>query len=299
MSLYMFLSILLIFSFVNGDDLKIGFMLFPAIPKSELSRAVFDRYFSKWQSDNPDMSFTIVDKNKKEFTMNSNADTVKQYIETEKVKILFGFCYGINKIGDYTLDEYMKKNNAYIFCASTQDNACTTNVVNVQDGGIYYSRAFLYLATKWKKFVIVGQPSIIALIKVQLDGICSTEKCQIIKEVDTNSNSLKTDISGITDNNFAIIINTSPDKNTNIYAAVADLKSAGKTVEAYGFGNIELTDVATTSNSEDTQMISLISDFYTSEKKTEMDNLMSEVAADSSLSLTLKTPFQYLYLMYI
>lgn len=292
MSLYTFLSVLFIFSFVNGEDLKIGFMLFPATQKSELSRAVFDKYLTKWKSDNPDMPFTIVDKTKMDFTLNTNVATVKKYIETDKVKILFGFCYGINKIGDDTLDEYMKKNNAYIFCASTQDDACTTNVINVQDGGIYYSRAFLYLATKWKKFVIVGQPSIIALIKVQLSGICATEKCKIIKEADTSSGTLQTDISGINDDNFAIIINTSPDKNTAIYAAVAFLKTGGKNVEAYGFGNIELTDVSTTANSEDTQMISLISDFYASEKKTEMDKLMDEVANDASLSLTLKVPFQ-------
>lgn len=298
MSLYKCLALLLIFSLINGEELKIGFMLFPAQKKSQLARVVFNKYIQKWQDNNSGMTITVVDGSKEEFPAATNPATLKSYIETEGVKIVFGFCFGINKIGTQSLDEYLRSKNAHIFCATTQDNACTTNVVNVQDGGIYYSRALLNLAYKWKKFVIVAQATVKDIMERQLKGICATEKCNIIKSIDTTGNTgLQSEIENINDDDFAIIINTAPTDNPAIYGAVSTLKvTNNKNVQAYGFGNIELND--NVANSEGTEMISLISDSYTNEKKVEMMKIVDETVTETSGTIG-QEAFQYLYLMYI
>lgn len=278
--------------------MNIGFLHFPDATKTKTSKAVFGKYLETWNTDNPDMQVTIKGDGNS-YSLSGNKDVIKSLVEVDKVDVIFGFCYGIDKIDDDTLDEYMNKKGVYIFCASTQDDACFRNVINAEDGGIYYGRPLLYLTSIWKKIVIVAETKEIGVIQDELGGICETQKCKIIKEIDTVKQSdFDTQITSINDDDFLIIVSTSPFNNAKIYSAIKTLKTTNnKNVQSVSYGNLELGDAVTTApDAAGTLVMSLLSHEYKSDKATEMHNLFNSVIpGDVSYS----QPFHILYLVYI
>lgn len=277
MSLLHFILFLTIFncSFCI-EEIKIGFIYFPVQQRADLASKIFTKWINDFNSANNGIKITEVKPDSSVGTTtaelyNTKVDKTIEYYKEKGVKIIFGFCAFINKVNNMEFEDYLKENNMYMFCASSKGKACNTNIVQIQDNSMYYSRMFLYFSSIYENIIIIADESVKIVIENQIKPICIQQRCVVTSYLSTKPiGEIVSEISTSDKDNFFIIINTAP---ANTLPILSELSGLSKTYKTLAFSNLDKSS-ATQPGASQSYILTTYNEIYVSEEAEKMKDFL-------------------------
>lgn len=299
MSLFHFILFLTIFncSFCV-EEIKIGFIYFPVQARADLANKIFTEWISDFNNANNGIRITEVKPDATVGTTtaelyNTKVDKTIEFYKEKGVKVIFGFCFFINKVNNMEFEDYLKANNMYMFCASTKGRACNTNIVQIQDNSIYYSRMFLYFSSIYQNIIIIADESVKIVIENQIKPICKQQRCVVTSYLSTKPTSeIVNEILASSEDNFFIIINTTPANTLPILDGLSGL-SGSKTYQTLAFSNLDKSSAAQPGASQ-SYILTTYNEIYESEEAEKMKQFLKNSTTDAEY----ETIFETIYFMY-